>query len=71
MHIVTYDSEKHGTLGEAVDGDNSLAVIGTLFKVCTNNLDWYTLKTASNHSQAFILTLSWLQHHLIWLPKYG
>lgn len=33
MHFVTYDSEHYGNLGDAVNGHNSLAVLGTLFKM--------------------------------------
>ena len=35
MHVVTYDSERYGSLSEAVDGFNSLAVLGVFFEVST------------------------------------
>ena len=37
MHVVTYDADKYSSLGEAVTGDNSLAVFGTLYRVRLNN----------------------------------
>ena len=33
MHIVTYDTSRYATLGEAVTGDDSLAVLGVMFEV--------------------------------------
>lgn len=37
MHIVTYDSEKYSTLGEAVGTKNGIAVFGVLFKKGKHN----------------------------------
>jgi len=33
MHVVSYDSERYAEIGEALDGYNSLAVLGVLFEV--------------------------------------
>ena len=43
MHMVNFDAETHDIIATAVNGDNSLAVLGTLFEVCNTINMFYSI----------------------------